>query len=86
MLLILVLLYILLLELNNTVLVCWGRSTNIKDITFPMSFTTICQITFGILYNRGQYSYDQVSVLSLTGFEIYSYAANLTQMYICISY
>lgn len=76
----------LLLDFNNGLIICYGASNNVKNIIFPMAFTTFVRIMFGIRWPKSQYGYDCVTALSATGFTLYDCAKDLWQMYIAIGF
>ena len=73
-------------DFNNNVIICFGTSVNVINVTFPIAFTTVVHLTFGIRYAKNQYGYDCVTALSTTGFTLYDCWSELYQMYIAIGY
>ena len=71
---------------NNNLTLCFGTSVNVKNVTFPITFTTVAHLTFGIKYARGQYGYNTVTELSGSGFTLWDYLSGLYQMYIAIGF
>lgn len=71
----------------NSVIIQWGRSKNIKNVNLPTSFsTTHYSITFGHNYSGDGYGYDIVTSFTTSGFTLRTANANWTQLYIVAGY